>query len=152
MARKFEVRIEQWLPHIIYCHFEYESLNTLEIMKRTGGILRVLGKAKEQLEEINSVLEFLVKANFLKRKSSSTVHYYGIDFQNVEYTVTSKFSDFVSQVEQSPSKQIQKVESDKFQEVEEKIQPIQLTKNVYNLNISFAVEKLIEVKAGLLNL
>lgn len=143
MARKFEVKIHQWLPHIIHCYFEYENLNTLEIIKQTGGIIRVLGNANEQLAEINSVLDFLVKAGFLEYKSSSTAHYHGIDFQNVTYIATSKFIDFIQQAEQTSSDQPQKTNVE--------TQPIQLTKNVYNLNITFAVEKLVEFKTGLLN-
>ncbi len=129
MARKFEIRIRQWLPHIIKCIFEYEELNTYEIVKSTGGILRILGNAEEQVGEINAVLDFLTEAKYLIPQKSSQSYYFGINFTNTAYKTIDDPS--------YPNSEIQE---------------IKLSQNNFTFNFTFAIEKLVELKAGLFNI
>ncbi len=140
MSRKLDAKIRDWLPHIFICYFEYESLNTLEIVKHTGGVLRILGDAQTQINEINDVLNHLEENNLLKSSSTERAHYFGIDLESVTYKVLPDFIKLADDVRNAP-------QSSKDDIV------VNYTENnvTYNFNITFAIEKLAEIKAGLFN-
>lgn len=147
MARKFEIQLKQWLPIIIESYLTYETLNTFEIIKHSGGVLRILGQ-EEHVKEIVNVLEFLVKAKFIIPKDEKSVRYFGIDFFSYTYNISDKFKNLI---EKGQDKAKQPKPDDLISQI--KIKNItHNTVNVYNFNLTFTLEKLIEVKAGLLNL
>jgi len=121
------------------CSKEYEELSTLEILKSTGGILRIFGKAEEQLAEINSVLDFLVKAKLLIPSKRGSVRYFGIDFENVMYEVSPALKDLVDKAE----KQTQNKEECVY---------LKMNQKNYIFNLNFTLNKLAEIKVGLVNL
>lgn len=145
MARKFEFRLKTWLPHIAVCYVEYEELDTISIVKSIGRILVKLGSAAEQLAEIQSVLDYLVKIEMLvpKISKSSKSYYWGINFENILYLPAPGFIDLVDQMQKSSKPQSDSTNVN-----------IQTTQKVYNFNLTFALEKLFEIntKFGLLNL
>lgn len=143
MPRKFERRLQAWLPHIIVCQLEYDNLNTLEIMKQTGGILRVLGDANVQLDEIVSVLDWLVEKGLLQSvpKSAKKSHYYGIDFNSISYMPSLAFE-----------KLFEIIQVDSRTNRNDEIFGHAINNKTYVFNITFAIEKLVEVKAGLFNI
>lgn len=147
MARKFEIQLKQWIPVIIESCFTYETLNTFEIVKHSGGALRILGQ-EEHVKEIADVLEFLVKAKFLIPKNGKSVCHFGIDFISYTYDVSNKFKDLI---EKGRDKAKQPKPDDLISQIKVK-NVTHNTVNVINFNLTFTLEKLIEVKAGLLNL
>lgn len=148
MARKFDIQLKQWLPVIIESYFTYETLNTFEIVKHSGAVLRTLGQ-KEHVKEITDVLEFLVKTKYLFPKDIKSVKHFGVDFSSYTYDVSDKFKDFIREGQDrakqpNPDDLISKIEVENI---------TQNTVNVYNFNLTFALEKLIGItlKAGLVN-
>lgn len=144
MARKFEIQLKQWIPVIIESYFTYETLNTFEIVKHSGGAFRILGQ-EDHVKEIVNVLEFLVKAKFLISKDKKPVLHFGINFISYTYDISDKFKDLI---EKGRDKAKQPNPSDLINQT--KVKDIIHNKvNVYNFNLTFTLEKLIEVKAGL---
>lgn len=147
MARKLEIQLKQWFPTIIESYFIYVSLNTFEVIKHSGGVLRILGQ-EEHVKEILNVLEFLVKAKFLFPKDGKSVHYFGIDFFSYTYDISDSFKDLIKE---GCNKTKQPKSNDWISQI--KVENVtHNTVNIVNFNLTFTLEKLIEVKAGLLNL
>lgn len=147
MPRKFEIQLKTWIPVVIEAYFTYDSLNTCEVIKHSGRPLIILG-GKGHIDEILAVIDFLIKAEYLTPNKLSTAIYFGINFDNYEYTVTEKFKDLIEESQkttttQRPNDWIQpiKVENTTHNEVK-----------IYNINLTFTLEKLFEGKAGLINL
>lgn len=148
MARKFDIQLKQWIPVIVESYFTYETLNTFEIVKHSGAVLRTLGQ-EEHVKEITGVLEFLVKTKYLFPKDTKSVKHFGIIFFSYTYDVSDKFKDFIREGQDrakqpNPDDWISKIEVKNI---------TYNTVNVYNFNLTFAFEKLIgiAVKAGLVN-
>lgn len=142
MARKFEICVKNWLPFIIKSSLEYDMLNTLGILKSSGRI-QVGLTPLEQLNEIKSVLDNLVESRLLFEGKSLPEHYFGIDFASTTYSVSDDFKKFIEQININPQ--------DSTVTNAQKLEII-INQKVYNLNLTLAFEKLIEVKAGLINL
>lgn len=149
MPRKFELQLKSWVPLVIESYLTYDTLNTFEIVKHSGRALVILG-AEGQVDEILAVLDFLVKSNFLSAEENGKSTYFGVTFNNYLYTVNGTFKNLFTQsqakttkMEESAGEWIQqiKVENATHNSV-----------NVYNFNLTFVLEKLIEVKAGLFNI
>lgn len=140
MARKFEIKVRDWLPHIIICYLEYEDLNSFEIFKHTG-ISRILGTATEQYNEIKSVLDSLVEIRFLKPVKTERAHYFGIGFDNITYEVADAFKKYVDET-QEKAKNARKNEN---------VVKYTINQKNYMFNLTFAIEKLAEFKTGLIN-
>lgn len=147
MARKFEIQLKQWIPLIIESYYTYETLNTFEIVKHSGKPLVILGP-KNQIQEILAVIGFLIEAKFLSPKDKTIVHYFGVDFESCTYEISDAFKEFIKKG----------LEEGKESNNDDWIEKIKVentthnTVNIYNFNFTFALEKLIEIKAGLLNL
>ncbi|MBU0545652.1 hypothetical protein KKA13_00140 [Patescibacteria group bacterium] len=138
MARKFEVRWQDWLPRIVLCYLEYEELDTFFIVKSIGRRLQSIGSAEEQLAEINSVLNLLVEKRLLTIISSNPGYYWGINFNNIKYSSSKEFEDLVKNMQKTTPN------SNNVN--------YQINKNIYNFNLTLAFEKLLELKTGLINL
>ncbi|MFA5829311.1 MAG: hypothetical protein WC843_02345 [Candidatus Gracilibacteria bacterium] len=138
MARKFGVRWRDWLPEIALCYLEYEELDTLSILKSVGGILRIIGSAEEQFAEINSVLDLLVEKKLLTIVSSKPGLYWGINFKNITYNPSKEFEDLVKNMQRTTPN------SNNVNYT--------INQKVYTFNLTFNLEKLVELKTGLINL
>lgn len=141
MARKIEARIRSWLPFIIITTLEHEELTTLNICQQIGRRLASLPSSEAQYEEVISVLDLLVKGGFLTEKSSKKAHYWGMNFENIKYTINPSFEEFIRKTQNPPSKETNSSESVQYT----------VNQNNYVFNITFAIEKLVEFKTGLVN-
>lgn len=135
MARKLEVRIRDWILFIVKSYLTYETLNTLEILKSTGGIRRDIGDAQEQYEEIKSVLDLLVQEMYLKSIQSGKGFYWGINFENVTYEATQKFIDYIEQIQMTNTSQSSSDE----------VQKVIVNQKIYNFNLNLAINKLLGI-------
>ena len=147
MARKFEMQLKQWIPLIIKAYFIYNSLNTFEIIKLSGGVLRILG-GEEQVREIQTVLDFLVNSKFLTPKDKRGAKHFGINFDSYTYDISDKFKELLEEGQ----KKAEQYNSNDWIETIRVENSTNNTVNVYNFNFTFTLEKLIEIKAGLINI
>jgi len=147
MARKFDIQLKQWLPLVIESFFTYETLNTFEIIKHSGRPLVILG-GEGQVKEILSVLNFLVESKLLIPRDKESAHYFDVTFDSFSYDVSENFKNLI---EESLTKGKQPNSDDWIEEIKVE-NATHNTINVFNFNFTFALEKLIEFKAGLLNL
>lgn len=135
MARKLEFKIHNWILFIVKSYLAYETLNTLEILKSTGGIRRDIGDPQEQYEEIKSVLDLLAKELYLKPIQSAKGFYWGINFENVTYEATQKFIDYVEQIQITNTSQLSSG----------KVQKIIVNQKIYSFNLNLAINKLLGI-------
>lgn len=146
MARKLQVQMQTWLPKVIKCYLDYETLNTFETVKDIGRILVSLS-AEDQLQEINHVLQILVDSKLLVPGEKSKVHYWGIDFESTVYEPTPEFVAMVNEASSSTTVQQSTKEPGKEVKVEQKI---------ININFNIAIDKILEInptlKASLIGL
>lgn len=138
MARKLEAGIRDWIPIIVVTFKECEPFDLLNVIKYTGWVRRVIGNGKEQIEEVKSVLDLLVKDKFLNQKESVEVIYFGEKFVNVEYEALSLFVDLVKSMTQSPT-------SDNRSNYTETT----INNNNYVFNLNIAIDKLVEINPSM---
>lgn len=95
MPRKSSVFQREWLPVIVETYQEREPFDLYEML-RVKGRMRVGLTAEECLKELISVLQILVKEDYLEQTTSvNKVTYWGITFDNFSFVPKGKFKDLV---------------------------------------------------------
>jgi len=91
ISSSINLQINNWIPIILESYYSYYSLNTFEIVKHSGGVLRILNP-KEQINEIQNVQLFLTDADYLiPGNNIEIVTYFGIKFNSIIYTPAERF-------------------------------------------------------------
>ena len=144
MARKLEVQLKEWTHLVLEAYINYDSLNTIEIVKSSGSPLRILGQ-EEHVKEICNVLDIFVKLNYLIPRNETEVVYFGTKFKSYEYVPTKEFKQLLNDSQKSENINVPNVTVINITNQNN-------TNKTYTFSMNFIVDKIIELKASLLSI